>query len=48
MLKWYDISTVAHREHLEATVIVWEFTMYIWYMFVISPNYLIKLIKAFK
>jgi len=48
MLKWYGIFTVVYWEHLEATVIFWEFIVHIWYMFVISPNYLIKLIKAFK
>ena len=48
MLKWYGTFTVVYWEHLEDTVILWEFIVHIGYMFVIFPNYLIKLIKAFK
>jgi hypothetical protein len=46
MFKCNEIFTVAYWEHMLAAVIFVEFTIHYCYMFIILPNYLIKLIKA--
>jgi hypothetical protein len=46
MFKCSEIFTVAYWEHMLVAVIFVEFTVHFCYIFIISPNYLNKLIKA--
>jgi hypothetical protein len=48
LCKCYENCTVAYWGHVWATVIFIEIIEHFWYMFIISPNYLNKLIKALK
>ena len=48
LFKCYEIYTVVYSGHIQATVIFVEFAVHFCYLFIISPNYLNKLIKAWK
>jgi hypothetical protein len=46
LFKSYEIYILVYWEHIRATVIFVEFNVHVCYMFIISPNYLNKIIKA--
>jgi hypothetical protein len=48
MSKWLEICTVDYWVYVRAIVIVIDFIMDFWYMFILSPCYFNKLRNALK